>query len=142
VLYFNAVASVVFINLYEGCTRSAGTPPAIAYYLRNIGLKKFGESSIALRSPTPDMSLPRQLQQANKCVRDIGFLNTFVGVETKFNVFLSKEDNELLGYHPAEDFIPFTDIPPLFCPPKIRTGFHFFAKGNIKKLSQSQSQKG
>jgi len=90
------------------------------------------EKCIALWEPLGSINsrLPRQLQQANICLGDIGHFNSSGGFETKFNILLSKEENVLLGHCPPVNFVPWEDCPS-FLTGRRQPGPCYFRTGNI-----------
>jgi len=97
--------------------------------MRNIDLEP---DCIALWEPLSSINsrLPRQLQQANICLGDIGHFNAFGGFDTKFNIFLSKEENDLLAHRPATDFVPLEEWPS-FVSGRGKPDGCYFRSGNI-----------
>ena len=127
----NSVSSAIPTSFAQQAYFPPEIPPAIKYYMQKIA-PEFEDMCIALWEPLAPINsrLPRQLQQANICLGDIGYFNASGGFETKFNIFLSKEDNEMLGHCPAVDFVPMADWPS-FLTDRGQPEPCYFRSGNI-----------
>lgn len=62
--------------------------------------------TICLWAPFPNKNLPQHLQEKYCTLGDVGVFDEYGGFEVFFNIYMTREENLQMHYHPPEGFCP------------------------------------